>query len=84
MTLSFESEMEKKQAMDGVGSVDAASEVGTTQVIYIDPEKEKAAFRKFDMFVFPVSVIFMVLSSLDRNNVGDVSVQSLGTKLVHS
>lgn len=37
--------------------------------IYIDPEKERAALRKFDIYVFPVSVIFIVLASLDRNNV---------------
>ncbi len=37
--------------------------------IYIDPEKERAALRKFDIYVFPVSIIFIVLASLDRNNV---------------
>jgi hypothetical protein len=62
-------DMEKKQAGDDMTPVDTASDIGTTQAIYIDPEKERAAFRKFDLFVFPVSVIFMVLSSLDRNNV---------------
>jgi len=73
--MSSDFNMEKKQAIDSSGLVDAASEVGTTQVICIDPEKEKAAFKKFDMFVFPVSVIFMVLSSLDRNNVSNILAQ---------
>jgi hypothetical protein len=41
-------------------------------VIYIDPEKEAACRRKFDIYVVPVSVIFLVLSTLDRNNVSEV------------
>ncbi|VUC29708.1 unnamed protein product [Clonostachys rosea] len=39
--------------------------------IYIDPGKEKAALRKFDMWLVPVAFTFMVLSSLDRNNIGN-------------
>lgn len=42
-------------------------EIGAT--IYIDPVKERAAMKKFDKYVLPVSVIFLVLSALDRNNV---------------
>lgn len=62
--------MEKKLPMGSTHPIDVDSDVGTTShVIYIDPEKEKAAFRKFDRYVLPVSVIFMVLSALDRNNV---------------
>lgn len=41
----------------------------TSELIYIDPEKEKAAFKKFDKYVVPVSFIFMLLCALDRNNV---------------
>lgn len=44
-------------------------DVGTLTTIYIDPAKEAAARRKFDIYVVPVSVIFLVLSTLDRNNV---------------
>ncbi|KAH9825963.1 high-affinity nicotinic acid transporter-like protein, partial [Teratosphaeria destructans] len=47
---------------------------GTTEIISIDPAKEAAAFRKFDLYVLPVSVIFLVLSSLDRNNLGNARV----------
>ncbi|KAL4783708.1 major facilitator superfamily domain-containing protein [Aspergillus varians] len=39
--------------------------------IYVDPEKEKAALRQFDKWLVPVAFIFMVLSSLDRNNIGN-------------
>ncbi|KUJ14430.1 high-affinity nicotinic acid transporter-like protein [Mollisia scopiformis] len=49
-----------------------AEDIGT--VIEIDPEKERAALRKFDKYVLPVSVIFLVLSSLDRNNLGNARV----------
>ncbi|KAF7186673.1 putative transporter [Pseudocercospora fuligena] len=47
---------------------------GTSEDIYIDPAKEAAAFRKFDIYVLPVSVVFLVLSSLDRNNLGNARV----------
>ncbi|KAI0161789.1 major facilitator superfamily domain-containing protein [Hypoxylon sp. FL1284] len=40
-------------------------------VIYVDPEKEKAALRKFDRWLVPVAFWFLVLSSLDRNNLGN-------------
>lgn len=47
---------------------DGASErVGT--VIEIDPEKEAACRRRFDMYLLPTSVVFLVLATLDRNNV---------------
>jgi hypothetical protein len=43
--------------------------IGTTTTIYIDPAREAAVRRKFDIYVVPVSVIYLVLSTLDRNNV---------------
>jgi hypothetical protein len=69
--MSSSPEMEKKFPMDVTHSVkDEASEIGSTShVIYIDPEKENAAFRKFDKYVVPVSFIFMLMCALDRNNV---------------
>ena len=42
---------------------------GDSSVIYIDPKNEAAALAKFDKTVLPVSMIFLILSSLDRNNV---------------
>jgi hypothetical protein len=47
---------------------DEATE-GTSELLYIDPKKEAACRKKFDKYVVPVSVIFLVLSTLDRNNV---------------
>ncbi|KAF2671949.1 high-affinity nicotinic acid transporter-like protein [Microthyrium microscopicum] len=44
------------------------------EVIEIDPKLEANARRKFDLYVLPVSVIFLVLSSLDRNNLGNARV----------
>ena len=46
---------------------------GESSVIYIDPKKEAAALAKFDKTVLPVSVIFLILSSLDRNNASSAS-----------
>jgi MFS family permease len=44
---------------------------GESELIYIDPVKEAACRKKFDKYVVPVSVIFLVLSTLDRNNVSE-------------
>ncbi|KUL89609.1 hypothetical protein ZTR_00610 [Talaromyces verruculosus] len=50
-------------------------------IIYIDPKKEAAVLRKFDKFVLPVSVVFLVLSTLDRNNLGNAVVFGFDTDL---
>jgi hypothetical protein len=47
-------------------------DVGTYTTIHIDPAREAAVRRKFDIYVVPVSVIYLVLSTLDRNNVWTV------------
>jgi hypothetical protein len=71
--MSTSPDMEKKFPVNVAYPVkDEALESGaSSQVIYIDPEKEKAAFRKFDRYVVPVSFIFMLLCALDRNNVSE-------------
>jgi hypothetical protein len=58
---------EKSPASDTKAPTDNISE--TASVIYIEPEKEAAAIRKFDTFLVPVSLLFIILSALDRNNV---------------
>ena len=68
--MEYDPTSEKKSiVIDPNPAVDYASETGEGSVIYIDPEKEAAVRRKFDKYVVPVSVIFLVLSTLDRNNV---------------
>ncbi|KAF2501284.1 high-affinity nicotinic acid transporter-like protein [Lophium mytilinum] len=58
---------------DSESPVDYGSgEVGP--IIHIDPVKEAACRKKFDKYVVPVSVIFLVLSTLDRNNLGNARV----------
>lgn len=47
---------------------DNVSETGSS-VIYIEPEREAAAIEKFDTYLVPVSLLFIILSALDRNNV---------------
>lgn len=70
MGFSTEVSADKKDGTDlTVHSVSEPAVVGTCETIYIDPEKEAACRAKFDKFVVPVSVIFLVLSTLDRNNV---------------
>ena len=74
--MSTTPEMEKKfpeQASLSINSDEAAETGSITPVIYIDPEKEKAAFKKFDKYVVPAAFIFMVLCALDRNNVSTLS-----------
>jgi hypothetical protein len=53
------------------GSADFEASAAEPTDVY-DEKILKSAFKKFDMFVFPVSIIFLVLSSLDRNNVSDI------------
>lgn len=59
---------------------DGVEHTAPGSIIHIDPKKEAAVLRKFDKFVLPVSVVFLVLSTLDRNNVSRVllSSQDLG------
>jgi hypothetical protein len=57
---------------------DSVDHTAPGSIIYIDPEKEAAVLRKFDLFVLPVSVVFLVLSTLDRNNVSSVPLFSQG------
>lgn len=61
-------ELKKPVVFDADCDVDyGSSEAGP--LIYIDPVKEAACRKKFDRYVVPVSAIFLVLSTLDRNNV---------------
>lgn len=61
--------MTKEPVIDDTLSEDHM--IGTTTTIYIDPAREAAVRRKFDIYVVPVSVIYLVLSTLDRNNVSN-------------
>lgn len=54
---------------------------GTSELIYVDPKKEAACRAKFDKYVVPVSVIFLVLSTLDRNNVSESLYALVFTRL---
>ncbi|KAL6247623.1 hypothetical protein RBB50_004971 [Rhinocladiella similis] len=65
--------MVKEVSVDTATSADDHG-VGTSTTIYIDPAREAAVRRKFDIYVVPVSVIYLVLSTLDRNNLGNARV----------
>ncbi|KAJ4137878.1 hypothetical protein NW754_001523 [Fusarium falciforme] len=45
--------------------------------IHIDPEKENVIIRKFDYFVMPQFVIIIILSYLDRTNIGNARIFGL-------
>lgn len=53
-------------------SLAAPSDVAAT--IYIDPQKEAAALKKFDRWFVPVAFCFLLLSYLDRNNVSGLYI----------
>ncbi|KAF2666229.1 high-affinity nicotinic acid transporter-like protein [Microthyrium microscopicum] len=69
---------------DTNASDNSFSENSLRNVIHIKPEKEAAALRKFDKYLVPVSLIFIILSALDRNNLGNARVfgfdEDLGLK----
>ena len=74
-------EFDKKAEDVKTAIVDTACEAGietqSTEAgssIYVDPEKEASARKKFDKYLVPVSLIFIILSALDRNNVSDLLV----------
>jgi hypothetical protein len=69
--MSANSEIEKNHFVDTTNSIEGEIvEIGgSSEAIYVDSEKEKAVFRKFDKYVIPASFTFMVLCALDRNNV---------------
>lgn len=69
--MTSNSTMEKKPAVLDTSDSVVCSDEAEGSIIYIDPEKEAAVRRKFDKYVVPVSVIFLVLSTLDRNNVSE-------------
>lgn len=60
-----------------VAAADDHGEGSMTTTIYIDPAREAAVRRKFDIYVVPVSVIYLVMSTLDRNNVSNNNPQDL-------
>ncbi|KAF7560977.1 hypothetical protein G7046_g3181 [Stylonectria norvegica] len=47
---------------------------GTVSPPTIDPELEKRALRKFDMFLLPQLALLTVLAYLDRTNIGNAKV----------
>lgn len=55
-----------------------SSDEGVSEVaqIYVDPEKEKAALKKFDKIFLPQAFIFLVLNYLDRSNVSKILADS--------
>ena len=62
-------ETKKPAIVDAKNSVDDYCSGEAGPLIYIAPVKEAACRKKFDKYVVPVSVIFLVLSTLARNNV---------------
>lgn len=67
MEFDLKTEDTKTAIVDTEVGVDVRS--GDSSVVYVDPEKEAAARRKFDKYLVPVSLVFIILSALDRNNV---------------
>ncbi|KAF2799763.1 MFS general substrate transporter [Melanomma pulvis-pyrius CBS 109.77] len=65
-------------------SIEVSAHDASSSPIFVDPEKEKAALRKFDQYFLPMAFLFLVLSALDRSNVGNARVfgfdEDLGLK----
>lgn len=62
--------MEKDLSTEEMGSERPASPVEADQGIFVDPVIEKRALRKFDMVMMPQIVILVIISMLDRSNIG--------------
>lgn len=61
---------EKAASLSSLDVANGALVDGTSETIYIDPEKEKAVLRKFDKFLLPQAFLFILLNYLDRSNLG--------------
>ncbi|KAI1775355.1 hypothetical protein F4818DRAFT_451689 [Hypoxylon cercidicola] len=59
--------------------IDSPSEL--VSGIHDDPKKGQAALRKFDKWLVPVAFGFMVLSSFNRNNLGNARIFGLDEDL---
>ncbi|KEY64541.1 hypothetical protein S7711_03607 [Stachybotrys chartarum IBT 7711] len=83
--------MAEKQQPEGTVSVlgdekrsitDSQGPVNTSSSIYIDPAKEKAVLRKFDIYLLPAAFCLILLNYIDRSNLGNARVfgfeESLG------
>lgn len=57
------------KTLSAVGTVIPDDMGEAEETIHIAPHEERAALRKFDLFLLPVAFLFMLLSSLDRSNV---------------
>jgi hypothetical protein len=67
--MSTQHKTEKDVSIDVASTSDGIEANSSNQLIYIDPAKEKAAFKKFDRYTVPATFVFMLLCALDRNNV---------------
>ncbi|KAK0386111.1 hypothetical protein NLU13_5948 [Sarocladium strictum] len=79
--------MDEKHTPDlGVATLDQSStttkEETPSATIYIDPAAEKAALRKFDIYLLPPAFVLILLNYIDRSNLGNARVfgfeESLG------
>lgn len=48
-----------------------------SEIIYIDPAKERAVLKKFDKYLLPQAFLFILLNFLDRSNIGNARVMGL-------
>ena len=58
----------------GQQTPEAPSEHGVGETApYIDPELEKRVLRKFDVWLLPQMMLLMLVSNLDRSNIGKLT-----------
>lgn len=59
---------------EGPGAEESKLGMSSDSEVYVDPVIEKRALRKFDYYVLPVIGICMLMSALDRSNIGNARV----------
>ena len=62
--------MEKDAPNEAISCDKPSSNDAVDEYIFVDPVIEKRALRKFDLVMMPQIVILVVISMLDRSNVG--------------
>ncbi|KAF6831054.1 major facilitator superfamily transporter [Colletotrichum plurivorum] len=70
----MEAHLDNQKDLAALDVTDSAKHSPDAEAVQIDPIIEKAALRKFDKFLLPVAFLFLLLSSLDRSNIGNARV----------
>lgn len=66
-------DLEKHESIQQVPTTSSKLDMGES-VPYIDPVLEKKVLRKFDKYLLPQMMLLVLVSYLDRSNIGEYAL----------